>query len=163
MSFWVHPSANIIVTIVNLITGTRLGFYSNPDSIADSVSATFEPTNIRGRSSMYHGYDYTGPRATALDLPIHEDLLLGGETNIVDFTNKVRALAYPEYAGQVVAPRCYLQVGQNIRGIIIVNSVGVAWSRPIRNNRYINASLTIDCTVLQPMAPTASMIEGGVA
>ncbi len=156
---WVNSSANIIVTIINLLTDTRLEFFSNPNAVSDTVAVTWEPTAIRGRSSRYFGYDHTGPRTTSLELPIHEDYLLGGERNVKVFANKVRALAYPEYWGQVVPPRCYLRVGNTIAGLAIINDVGVAWSRPIRNERYINGSITLSITMLQPMAPSASDIE----
>jgi len=157
---WVTPPNNIIVTIVNLLTGTRIEFFSNPEALSDAAAAHWEATAIRGRSSQYHGYDNTGPRTSSLDLPIHEDYLLGGERNIKRFVNKVRALVYPEYRGYVVPPRCMLRVGQSLGGIIIINNVSCTWSRPIRNNRYINGNLTLDFVILQPFAPTATYIEG---
>ena len=159
---WVRSDSNIIVTVVNLLTGSRLEFFSNPDAISDTAQVIFEPTDIRGRSSQYFGYSHTGPRTTAIELPIHEDYLLGGERNIKNFANRIRALAYPEYWGQVVPPRCYLRVGDTLAGVVLLSDVSVSWSRPIRNYRYINATISLSLTVLQPMAPTAGFVEGGL-
>jgi len=151
---------NIQVTITNLLTGTTLGFFCPPETIGDEIQAQFDPTSIRGRSSQYHGYDTSGPRTTSLSLKIHEDYLYG-TNNILDFSNRIRALAYPEYSGHVIPPRCLVRVGTTLGGICIVNNVSLSWLLPIRNNRYICADITIGLVILEPMAPSASEVEGG--
>ena len=151
---------NILISITNLLTTTTLSFFSPPESISDGVAANFAAQNIRGRSSQYHGYEDTGPRTTSISTVIHEDYLFG-VSNIVDFTNKLRAFAYPAYTGFVVPPRCYVKIGNNLGGLCIANQVDVNWQLPIRNNRYIRADVTISLTVLEPMAPSVFQVEAG--
>lgn len=67
------------------------------------------------------------------------------------------------YGGILHAPNSILRIGDMIHARVIVNSVGVSWQKPYRNNTYLVAEVTLDLTevVDQPYSAADIWSKGG--
>lgn len=146
--------------VINTVTGGTIEFDCEPDEINDTISAQFDPQEIRGRSSPYQGYNSSGPRTVSLELVLHDDLCKEGVLNTV---NRLRSLVYPGYSGVLIAPSCLVRIGDMIHMKAIVNDVGVVWQKPYRNGVYLvaNVSLTFSEVVDIPHSAFDIWQKGG--
>ena len=65
---------------------------------------------------------------------------------LVDFVKDLKALTYPQYLTNIYKPpMILLEVGDffKMRGFC---TVSVSWKKPLREGRYVNASVTIQVT-----------------
>ena len=143
--------------IMDYRTGNYLDLEAIPESIQEGYVAQFDSQEIRGRSTPYQGYASTGPRTVTATFMIYDDFSKKGIQEDVSF---LTSLVYPEYAGQIVEPNLYLRVANIVlRGIC--NNVGVDWQKPIRNGRYIIASVNMSFVSTDRESPSAGKVEGG--
>lgn len=148
---------NVTCYIKNLVTGSIVRF-DLPPELSDSESANFDDTAIRGRSSPIKGYDSSGPRSVSYSLQLHDDYCEEGlETTI----SKLKALVYPGYSNVVDAPSCYVRIGNAVRGLFVVNSVGVNYNLPYRNGMYVQADVSLDLSEVPTTPRSATEIENG--
>ena len=126
--------------IINTLTGNTIEFDVEPDEITESNTASFDPQDIRGRSSPYQGYNSSGPRNISFELVLHQDLCKDGILNTV---NHLKSLVYPGYGGVLRAPECMIRLGNMIHCKAIVTDVGVTWQKPYRDNVYLAASVSL--------------------
>lgn len=147
--------------VKNLVTGTIVKFDNMPSDLSDSYSANFEPTSIRGRSTAIQGYDSTEPRTISFSTTISEDLT---DEGVLTKVSRLRALEYPGYSSVVEPPKCYLKLGNAVRGIFICMSVDVSYpdNAPVRDNYYLIAEVSLSFTEANDYSWSAAEIEEGV-
>lgn len=144
--------------IRNLITNTNIEFELIPEEFTETNSATFDPHNIRGRSSPLQGYNSSGPRTLNYTLQLYDDYCKDG---ILLTVNKIKALTYPEYGGAIIPPKCYIRFGGMINMQGVVSNVSVNWKKPFRKGIFINADVSIDITEVVDKPKSAYEIETG--
>ena len=146
--------------VKNLVTGTIIKFDNMPSDLSDSYSANFEPASIRGRSTAIQGYDNTEPRTVSFSTTISEDL---SEEGVLTKVARLRALEYPGYTSVVEPPKCYLKLGNAVRGTFICTSVDVSYpdNAPVRDNYYLIAEVSLSFTESNDFARSAAEIEEG--
>ena len=149
--------------VINILTGKRIQFKLIPDDLSESLSASFEPQSIRGRSAPFLSYENTGSRTVSFSVTLHEEYCDGG---ILDTVNKLKALVYPTYVGSIVAaPKCYVRFGNMIGMKAIIESVGVSWEKPILRDAngksfFAKAEVSLDFTeLIDYTVPNAFDIE----
>ncbi len=151
MGFTVDQSLGPLV-IINLNTGSEIyldGLF--PDDVGESQTASFDPIEIRGRSSAFAAYSGGSSRTTSLTFTLHEDYL-GGYMGIHDIREAVsllKATIFPIYdgGGAIIPPRIYLRI---LNTIIFKKAYptdcSITWKKPIRGGRYIVAEVSMSIT-----------------
>lgn len=137
------PSTPLITNyIINNITGDKIVFKTLPEDISESYAASFDSTEVRGRSAPYFGYAGSEARSVTYSITLSEDILGDEYMNII---GKLKALVYPKYSGSlVIPPYCTIKLGDMIDYMYaVVNSVSVSWSGTILSD---NTSLMYDVT-----------------
>lgn len=169
---WAPYSTSIITAYIkNMNTKTVISFAAMlPETIQDSYSANYSPTDLLGRSSPIIGYSSGGPRSVSFDLTLHDDIIWadGHNQDIVDVVNSLKALPYPDYtSSKVIPPKCYVKIGDIISLVGVCNEVSVTWEKPYRETAlgrmsYIKAevSLSFDEVVVSPRG-TRDIERGG--
>ena len=151
---------NLAFYIANLTTGTYIYFDVAPDGhISDGVNASYDSMQVPGSTRTIYGYENTGPRTISFSVRLHDDYCRYGIKTTVNY---LRALAYPEYGGFVYPPQCYVRIGNLMRFTGICTSVGFSWDRPIRNNMYLVADVSLTFDVIYNFSPSAREVEEGV-
>lgn len=137
--------------IINLLSYCRIDFVLEPDNISDNTSANFDTQDVRGRSTPYLGYDYSGPHDISFSITLQDDYCKEG---ILNTANHLKALCYPSYEGGILTPpRANIHIGDMINGTYIIKSVSVNWQKPYRNNVYMMADVSISATACPDDAP----------
>jgi hypothetical protein len=90
---------------------------------------------------------------------LHDDYCPNG---ILDTVRKLKALTYPKYASNVIAPRCFVRVGKFIRIDGICTDVSVNWQLPVRDDQYIFAEVSLTFQVTKVYPPSDIEVERGV-
>ena len=148
---------NTTCYIINLVTGTRIHFHL-PESVSDSISANFDPIDIRGRTNALQGFNTTGPRTLSFDFDLHRDFC---EYGVVTTAAQLKALCYPGYTGYIDAPKAYIHLGNAIRGLFIVNDVSVTYNVPYMDDMYMTAQVSMSITEAGDTVYSAAQIEEG--
>ena len=147
--------------IKNLITGTTIELRSGmPEGLSDSASANYEQANIRGRSNQIQGYSDTEARTVSFDYTFHEELEPDG---LLTTIARIKALEYPGYSSVVEPPKCYLRLGNVVRGTFICTSADVSYREDagVRNDYYLGADVSFNFTETNDFARSAAEIEDG--
>lgn len=130
--------------IINLATDTWVPLPVLPESVTESVSASWSPTSIPGRSASYYTYAGTNNRTLSFSFTLHRDLLSELSTGSYDFNNipnYLKSLCYPEYSSSLVRPPvCILKLADVIKMRGICTSVTVTHQLPLRN--LVNSRIT---------------------
>lgn len=145
----------------NMLTQEIIYFKAPPESISESFSASFDATEVRGRSAPYYGYAGNDARAVSYSVTLLEDILGSAYMSTI---NKLRALVYPKYSGSlVIPPSCQIKLGDMIKvnamNVFIVNSVSVEWSGVFLegSDHYSQAEVSFDLTeVVRGALPQAT-------
>ena len=104
-------------TIINYsidtgVKGRVIPFVFSPESISDTVSASYSQTTIPGASAPQITYTATGARTVSFSIVLPLDYLPPSSDfkNFEDYLNAFRALVYPKYtnSGKVESPHCKL-------------------------------------------------------
>lgn len=156
----VSPGKLITCYIRNAITEKTISFNVIPEEISESVDATWDTMDIRGRSAPYFGFSGNGARTVSYSITLHDDLCPDLEKTVKD----LKGLVYPKYLGSVVTPPyCYVKFGNMVNMYAIVNSVNVSWSGVIigdnnkTNAHYSTAEVSIEFSELRKNGiPTAT-------
>lgn len=149
--------ADVTCYIKNMVTGSTISF-GLPNDLSDSISATFDDTNIRGRSSPIKGYDSSGPRSLSYSLILHNDYCPEGLYTTIA---KLKALCYPGYSNTVDSPSCYVRLGKAVKGLFVMNSVGVTYEKPYVDGMYVKAEVSLDLSEAPSSPLSASEVENG--
>ena len=138
-----------------------------PDSVQDSMSASFNATTPLSRSAPIYAYSNSGPRTVQISLHLHRDLMqsmnyktsnvaLKLDDDYVDTMIKyLQAMVLPRYAAStkmVDPPMVALRIGNEIfcKGIINGN-VGLTYSLPmLANDKYAIVDVSFSVTEVDP-------------
>ena len=155
-----------------------------PESITDSMSTTFQPTNALSRTAPVFSYINSGPRTVNIELDLHRDLM--NDVNInnqsalkaevveigdvyVDVLLKyLQSVALPRYetysAGSksVIPPMVAIRFGNDIFIKGVVNSsVSVMYKKPILyNNKYAWAHVNFTVYETDPYSADDVVADG---
>jgi hypothetical protein len=159
-----------VITIVNttFTPPQSITFYQLcPDDLTESHQENFEPVDIKSRSNPLQAYSGSSSRSIDLSIDVHEDYLRAysqeiGKADIVAFIAQLKALTYPRYQqGVVIPPKCFVKVGDFFRMKAICTSVSVAWKKPLRDNKYISATISMSFNEILSISFSADEIASG--
>lgn len=133
-----------------------------PESVQDSLSSSFNTTNIMSRTAPIYSYQYSGPRTIQVSLKLHRDMMQQinyGQSNLnvelgddyVDtMVAQLQAIALPKYSASdkmVNPPMVALRFGNQIFIKGVVNGgITTQYQLPLQSDgKYaiVNISFTI--------------------
>jgi hypothetical protein len=132
-----------------------------PDTVADSMSSTFNSSTALGRSAPVQTYSNSGPRSIQITLSFHRDMFEDMTTNVKprdgedkaeSFIHAIQAIAVPKYNlsnKAIEPPLVAVRLGREvfIKGIVNGN-VNVTFGKPILvNEKY--ATMEISFTIIE--------------
>lgn len=148
-----------------------------PETISDSMSSTFTPTNALGRSAPVYTYSNSGPRTVQIELKLHRDMMddvnIGvsnaqiktGEDYIDSLVRALQAIAVPKYNlsnKAVEPPLVALRLANEvfIKGIVTSN-IGITYKLPLLSNgKYAQIALSLQVTEVDPYDATSVFTNG---
>ena len=116
-------SRKVLGSIINYAISRNLkGYYIplcfSPDSVSDSVQASFNQTAIPGGSAPQITYSNTGARQVSFSITLPLDYIPPNSsyTSFEEYLDSFRALVYPKYlsSGKVESPHCRLSLSNII-------------------------------------------------
>lgn len=134
------------------VNGATMAFPCYPESVDDSQTASYQPTNILGRSEPFQIYTGSGPRSVNVSFTMHCEMVHGANSyqSNYEYVNSlvrlVESSCYPNYGSGVAAIKCTLQVALNIRITGIITNVSTKWYGPIIDNKYQMVDLSFSVT-----------------
>lgn len=153
-----------------------------PQSVTDSMSASFSPTTPLARTAPIQSYTGSGPRTIQVSLDLHRDVMtqintnasnalknlyssMGRDTSSENYADdyvdilikEIQAIVYPNYndaARQVDPPQIAVKFGSDIFIKGVVNgTVSVEYSGPIlANNKYAMVKISFNVTEIDPQS-----------
>lgn len=146
----------------------------DPETISDSMGASFADNFPIARSAPIYSYQHSGPRTIRVQFKLHRDLMtqmnmgndsvtLGGDNDYVDqLIKRCHEMILPDYdAGQklVNPPLVSLRLGSEIYIKGVVNGeVGIQYELPIlENGKYALADISFAISEIN--AYSASIIH----
>ena len=109
---YARKPGNFNCYIKNNLSGDIIPFIFTPDSISDTLSASFSEEAIPGASAPVITYSGTGARKVSITILVPIDYLPSGYQNTEDYINAFRRLVYPNYKGgdNIQPPSCTLHL-----------------------------------------------------
>lgn len=123
--------------------GNRVTFYGIPEELSDNNTANFVPIAVKGRSAPFQDYENSGPRQVSFNILIHMEYCPGRKIRPV--ISSIRSFTYPRKV-QNIKPIIVNFFAGNIAMKAIVNSVNVTWKKPIIDQWYCMAEVSINMT-----------------
>lgn len=141
-----------------------------PETVQDSLSATFASTNPLSRSAPIYSYSYSGPRQVQVSLNLHRDMMQQlnygvsninlnevdiGDDYIDTMIKQLQAIALPRYSGDtkmVNPPLIALRFGNEIyiKGVV-TSGISITYSGPIlSNNKYAVVDISFTVSEITP-------------
>lgn len=117
-----------------------------PSGLSDSVSHSFSSNTPTGRTAPLMGYD-TSNRTLNFEFTIREDTQPHGIKETIEY---LQGISYPEYdskVNRINEPRQLISLG-HISAIGVIVDLGVSYETFNRNNKFIQASISISFQVL---------------
>lgn len=142
-----------------------------PESVSDTMSATFNTTTPLARSAPIFSYSHSGPRSMQITLALHRDLMSQinynkssidldkfgdiGDDYVDVLIKQLQAIALPKYNAadkMVNPPLVALRLGDEIFIKGVVNSaLGINYHGPIlSSNKYACVDITFSITEVDP-------------
>lgn len=142
--------------IINMITDKKVVFKTFPEDVSETYAASWETTDIRGRSAPYIGYAGNEARSVSYSITLQDDTC----DNMMDVIKFLKGLVYPRYSGSIVIPPyCLVHFGGMINSMTaVVNNVSISWGGTILDgsDHYSKAEISLDFTELKLRSiPTA--------
>lgn len=149
-----------------------------PDTITDSMSMSYQPTTVLGRTAPVQTYSGSGPRTVQISIKLHRDIMdqvntgisnskLGeGEDYVDNLLKALQAVALPKYSMNnklIEPPIVAMRLGQEvaIKGVV-TGSIGITYTKPILSNgKYAQAELTFEVTEIDPYDSQQVFQQGG--
>lgn len=138
-----HFQSNFVGSITNFaidtgVKGRVIPFVFSPESLTDTVQASFTQQAIPGSSGPQITYSSTGARTVSFSLNLPLDYLPPNSLfeDFEDYLNAFRALVYPRYSaagGKVESPHCKLVMSN-----IDIDGVCQNCSIEYKTDRYAN-------------------------
>lgn len=160
-------------------TKTLIIIPTYPESIADTMTATFTPTSILSRSAPIFSYSNSGPRSFNLCLHLHRDMMNQINTNAsllkrtdlqdadyVDILIKeLQAVVMPAYAASekmVNPPLVAVKIGADFFCKGVVNgSITTTYSGPIlTTDKYAEVTIDFPIQEVDPYEAATVMKQG---
>lgn len=150
--------------IIDLLTDTTLRFSLIPDELSETVSASWDTTDIRGRTAPFIGYSGNSARTVSYSLTLHAEYV--PNRDILSMVNKLKSLCYPRIEGAIITPPiCYVRFGDMVKMRAIVENISVSWEKPIIDNRvFSKAEVSMEFTQFyssKDLPTHSSMIKDG--
>lgn len=156
-----------------------------PESLSDSLKATFSEENALARTAPVFSYNNSGPRTVStVSLTLHRDMMEGLnfnvsnlKDNVVDFTGEdyidvllkyLQAAALPRYneyssgSKTVIPPMVAIRFGNDIfiKGVVTGN-VAINYRKPILwNDKYAVADISFSVSEVDPYDADTVVEEG---
>ena len=144
-----------------------------PDSITDSMSSNFQPSNALGRSAPVYTYNNSGPRTVSISLKFRRDMmddvniglsnavLQKGEDYVDNLIKALQAIAVPRYNltnRAVEPPLVALRLSNQVFIKGIVNGeISITYGLPIlADGKY--AQVSINLTIIEVDAYDATSV-----
>lgn len=148
-----------------------------PESISDSIGASFIATSPLSRSAPIFSYANSGPRSLQVNLSLHRDMLWDLNYNLSNFKLNVgedyidylvkalQAIALPKYSStikMVDPPMVAIRFGNEIYLKGIVNgSVSITYSGPIgEDNKYKKVDISFNLQEIDPYDAESVQLGG---
>ena len=145
---------------------------TEPDSVSDSMTSTFNQTSALGRSAPIFTYSGSGPRSVTITLNLHRDMMddinmgnvsptfLEGEDYVDSLVRALQSISLPKYTTQnnvVEPPIVAVRFGNEIfiRGVVDT-AIAITYTKPILNNdKYARVDISFSISEIDPYdAPT---------
>lgn len=142
-----------------------------PESVQDSLKASFNSVTPLARSAPIYSYASSGPRSMQINLSLHRDMMQGvnvNKSNLIlnefgkigdDYVDvmikQLQAIALPKYntsVKMVDPPMVALRLGNEIfiKGIVD-GGITVTYRAPIlENDKYANVDIAFQVTEVDP-------------
>jgi hypothetical protein len=149
-----------------------------PDTITDSMSASFSEQNALGRTAPVYTYNNSGPRTVQINLFLHRDMMddintgisnskLGeGEDYVDNLLRALQAIALPKYNLQnkaIEPPMVAIRISNEIfiKGIVS-QAISLTYKKPILSNgKYAIVELGLTVSEVDPYDSTTVYKNGG--
>ena len=154
-------------------TGKSFIIPVDPDSVADSMSASFAQNDPLSRSAPIYSYQNSGPRNVQVSFTLHRDLCKefnpNSEDAVEELVNNLEGMVLPDYnsASKVVNPPIVsLKIRDEIFITGIVQNVGKSFNLPLLNYngnyKYAIVNLNFSVAEIQPYsASILPSVKGG--
>lgn len=154
-------------------TGKSFIIPVDPDSVADSMSASFAQNHPLSRSAPIYSYQNSGPRSVQVSFTLHRDLCKefnpNSEDAVEELVNNLEGMVLPDYnsASKVVNPPIVsLKIRDEIFITGIVQNVGKSFNLPLLNYngnyKYAIVNLNFSVAEIQPYsASILPSVKGG--
>lgn len=149
-----------------------------PDTITDSMAASFSEQNALGRTAPVYTYNNSGPRVVQINLFLHRDMMddintgisnskLGeGEDYVDNLLRALQAIALPKYNLQnkaIEPPMVAIRISNEIfiKGIVS-QAISLTYKKPILSNgKYAIVELSLTVSEVDPYDSTTVYKNGG--
>lgn len=154
-------------------TGKSYTIPVDPESIADTMNASFASNSPLSRSAPIYSYQNSGPRTVSVSFTLHRDLCKefnpGSEDMVEELVDNLEGMVLPDYesANKVVNPPIVaLKIRDEVYVKGVVTNVSKTYQLPLLNYggeyKYALVSLTFAISEIQPYsASILSAIRGG--
>ena len=154
-------------------TGKSFIIPVDPDSVADSMNASFAQNHPLSRSAPIYSYQNSGPRNVQVSFTLHRDLCKefnpNSEDAVEELVNNLEGMVLPDYnsASKVVNPPIVsLKIRDEIFITAIVQNVGKSFNLPLLNYngnyKYAIVNLNFSVAEIQPYsASILPSVKGG--
>lgn len=151
-----------------------------PESIADSMSASYSSTTPLSRPAPIYAYSHSGPRTVQLTLSLHRELMYQvnvassninsneleiGEDYVDYLIKNLQAIAVPKYVASnrmVNPPQVSVRIGNEIyiHGIV-EGAVSVTYSLPLlQDNKYAQVTIAFTVSEVDPYSAETIAEQG---
>lgn len=150
---------------------------SYPESVTDSLSATFQETSILARSAPIYTYSYSGPRTVQFDFTFHRDMMTQinygvsnlnvdiGDDYVDTIIKQLQTVALPRYDASIKMvnpPMVAVRLGNEIFIKGVVNSgITVTYNLPIQSDgKYALVQVRFTVSEVDPYDASTVAVEG---
>lgn len=145
-------------------SGHRIPILFNPNSISDSISASYNQQAIPGGSAPVITYTGTGARMVSIEfsVPIH---YLPPNTQFKDteeYLNALRALVYPKYKNSLITPpNCKLHLTNlELEGVCTQCNISYDTDKGYGSDGAVNANVSLSFMEVLKEALSALQVSG---
>lgn len=154
-----------------------------PESVTDSLSATYSSTTPISRSAPIYSYSYSGPRSIDVSLKLHRDMMQMinynqsninlneielGDDYVDTLVKQIQAIALPRYqtsSKMVNPPMVALRFGDEIyiKGVV-TGGISVTYSGPLIDvsggTKYAEVALSFHIDEVDPYDADTILTKG---
>lgn len=161
-------------------TSTVIVLPTYPESVTDSMGASFSTTTPLGRSAPIYSYSSSGARTVGFTLNLHRDMMNAinyqssnanveiGDDYVDTMIKQLQAMVVPKYSAterMVNPPIIAVRLGDDIFCKGVVNgSVQVTYGLPIieinGKNKYAQCSVSFSVSEIEPYGADEIMRDG---